>query len=594
MKSRVMFMLLIISLLIFALTIIGCGDDDDDDESGSPSDDDDDDDDDNDDDDDDNDDNDDTTYKGTHLLPGPNEEGYDADLEAKADRYDRQNLLFNCAGNGINSDLSVSAANTAERQLIEEFLQTSDSWDFETWSGGQAVFDVITGYHKVAGLYGGVGIAADAFRYGVLRDQGYTTEDVDRAREFLQRSIESMFIAVEITGEPGVIARGYCRLDIPTSYTSIVTTPLFDTFGNPLPTEKNNGTWRDDNSADHRFPNIIWEDSCSRDMYIGWASAFAAVWEVIKDDSTFDQDTKDKLQQYASELGQSLMVERTGGPGSLGQAFDLEIFDADGRTTFHGYINENAWDRIYLAWLPLKDGFYAMMTLGIVSALAYVSEDQVLEEYLYDELIGERGLDVLVYNHMLGVNLWYQTNYSATNMAMEGALLAQRYINDPVVRDNIRHATYVHLYENGPVFNRQPEEYQYSLYDFIYAAAVSGSSAFNTMLEAPDFDAIDRGVETLYGFAEPPYWDYEVINCDETELASGNCTLNDGTQVTVLGEVGRKGTLMVKEPIPQAVRPPSNYHWRSCPYSPNGGGDGSNMLPGVDFRWAYWYGRWVK
>jgi len=599
----VIFLMGILSLTAF---LPSCDDDDDDNDSGgdddaSPDDDDDDtsptdgDDDDDNDDNDNNDDNDDNdTYEGTSLIPGPDEDGYDSDLEAKADRYDRAHLLFSCSGNGINSDVAVSLGQPADRQLIEDFIQTTDSWDFEAFSGGSSPLDVITEHQKVAGLYAGVGIAADAYRYGVLRDQGYPAEDVDRARTFLERGIEGLIVAAEIPGAEGVIVRGFCRTDVSDACANIETTPLFDEFGNPLPEEKNNGTWREDNTADNRYPNYKWEDSCSRDMFIGWATAFAAVWEVIRDDSTFDQEIKDKLQLYAGQIGRSLMVERTGGPGSLGQAFDLEIFDADGRTTFHGYINENNWDRVYLAWLPIKDGMYALMSLGAVAALTYCSEDPVLEEYLYDHLVGERHLDDIAMTHQLGVNLGIITNYSATNMAMQGALLAFRYIDDPAVREKMRYATETHLYLNGTQLHRQPEEYAYSLFDFIQAANMSGASAFNAMRRDPDFDALARGIQTLFDFQEPPYWEYEIINCDEAEIASGHCVLNDGSEVTVLGYVGRNDSLITQEPIPHAVRPPSNYHWRSSPYNPNGGDEGQRMAPGVDFRFAYWFGRWVR
>jgi hypothetical protein len=287
------------------------------------------------------------------------------------------------------------------------------------------------------------------------------------------------------------------------------------------------------------------------------------------------------------------MVERIGGPGSNGQAFDLEIFDADGRTTFHGYMNENNWDRVYLAWLPVKDGFYSMMALGIVAALAYCSEDAVLEDYLYNELIGQRHLDNIIVANVLGVNMGKITNYSNTNMAFQGALLAGRYINNEKVRNKVRYATIQHLYYTG-ISHTKPKEYSYSLYDFVYAANVSGASAFNKMRQAPDLEAVKRGVQTLSEYSESPYWDYEVINCDEAEIASGDCTLNDGTKVKVLGNVGRNDDLITEQPIPQRVRPPSNYHWRSNPYQPNRSGSGANLLPGVDFRFAYWFGRFVK
>jgi len=417
---------------------------------------------------------------------------------------------------------------------------------------------------------------------------------VERARGFLLRGIEGLFTAVEITGVEGVIARGFCRRDVPGPCVNQETTPLFDGDGHPLPPEKNNGTWRMDSSGGG-FPDHIWEDSCSRDMLIGWAAAFGAVWEVIGDDPAFSAEVKGRLQSHASRIGRSLMVKRTGGPGSMGQAFDLEIHDADGRTTFHGYLNENAWDRLYLPWLPIKDGMYALMSLGIVGALTYCSQDPVLEAYLYDHLIGERGLDRIAANHQLGVHLGNQTNFSGVNMALQGALLAQRYIRDPAVRNRVRIATAFRLYRAKPLRPEgYPEAYAYSLFDFTYAVAVSGASAFGPMRRAPDPEAVARGVGTLHDFRGPPYWDEKIINCDEDEIASGRCVLLDGTHVQVLGEVGRNNDLITREPIPAAVRPPSNYHWRSNPYRPNGGGDGSRMNPGVDFRYAYWYGRFVR
>ena len=66
----------------------------------------------------------------------------------------------------------------------------------------------------------------------------------------------------------------------------------------------------------------------------------------------------------------------------------------------------------------------------------------------------------------------------------------------------------------------------------------------------------------------------------------------------MLGCYGWKGTLIEDTPVPMAIRPASNYHWRSNPYSVNSGGVhdemGGQMLPAVDFRIAYWLGRWAK
>jgi hypothetical protein len=101
-------------------------------------------------------------------------------------------------------------------------------------------------------------------------------------------------------------------------------------------------------------------------------------------------------------------------------------------------------------------------------------------------------------------------------------------------------------------------------------------------------------VETLKEFKVPPFWDFAIENCDAAELESKSCTANDGTHIDVLGAVGWKGDLVAKQPVPMRLRPPSNYYWRSNPYEFNGGGDGSGLLPAVDFRVAYWTGRFTR
>jgi hypothetical protein len=69
----------------------------------------------------------------------------------------------------------------------------------------------------------------------------------------------------------------------------------------------------------------------------------------------------------------------------------------------------------------------------------------------------------------------------------------------------------------------------------------------------------------------------------------------DGTtELSLLGYVGRGDKLVSREPVPMRVRPPSNYYWRSNPYEPNSEGDTDRLLGAVDFRYAYWLGRWTR
>lgn len=527
-------------------------------------------------------------YTSAHLIPGPCQAGFDAALERKAFAHDRQFHLFNAVALGVNTDITVDLEQSEDRAKIEDFLKNHEGWDFEAFAGKKSDA-MITTNHKVAGLYAGMGILADAFRYGTLRDQGYPAVEVNVARQQLLRAIETMHIAQEITGVEGVIARGLAK-KVWGEHGGYDIVPLFDATGNPLPAEKNNGCWRADNSGKH--PDLIWEDSISRDMLIGWAAAMAAVWEVIRDDGAFDAQVKERMKANARALAKALMVVRPSG-------YDMEVPDADGRTTLHGYLNEHNIDgKIYNDMV--RNGFHAIMGLGIVAAYAYICEDPEVEAFLNDKLIAERDFPGICLNDMMLVDMGVGSNYSNYNMAFTGAWLVMRYVRDETARDTLRQAIKRELYAR-PGQDRQPSEIKYSLYDFVYAAAQGEHAAWRAADNKVDLDAVRRGVETLQDYAEAPYWDYAVINCPEAlcdeenpDVANPDCIGLDGTPIKLLGCVGRNGDLVAAEPIPWRILGPSNYHWRSNPYIPNRDGNGSNLLPGVDFRAAYWMGRYVS
>jgi hypothetical protein len=519
------------------------------------------------------------------MIPGPGEEGYDSDLALKAERYDRQFTVFNSLAAGVNADVSVPLDNKQDRALIESFLRQDDGWDFEK-STGRPVKQVIDHWQKVAGAYAGPGAAADAFRYGVLRDRGYPRQEVDRAREQLVAAAKALHRSVAITGVPGVIARGYQRTDYPTGWDN-KTVPLFDSNGDPLPEPKNNGTWREDNSG--KYPDYIWEDSCSRDMYIGWAIGFAAVWEVIHDDDTIAPDIKDALKVDARALALELSKVRESG-------FDLEIPDADGRITFHGYLHEKNFDRVYTT-LP-RNGQHAVMALGSVAAWAYITNDPEVKTYLYQTLLEERKLAKVVKEWIKLIHVWPLTNFSNYNMAFQGAWLALRYIDPeraPLAYQDLMLAVEEGLYSPSGI-THLPKEQKQSFYDVVYAVGRAGANVWRAPGQPTDTGALARGLETLNEFPDPPYWERSQINCDDEEIATEACTGQDGTRFDLLGYVGRGGKLVADQPVPMRIRPPSNYHWRSNPYQVNSGSadDSPRLLPGVDFRFVYWLGRWVR
>ncbi len=519
-------------------------------------------------------------YEWRALIPGPAETGYDSALEQIARRRDRQMHVFHTPPTGVNAEISIDRSRVEERALIEDFLAGENGYDFEAYSG-RTVADVVDSWWKVAGMYGGAGLAADAFRYGVLRDQCYSQEEIEPALDHLLQGLESFHLAVVITGGT-TIARGFANKDFPGG-SDVETTPLLDGQGNPLPAEKNNGTWREDNSGG-LYPNFVWEDSCSRDMLIGWMVGLGAAWEVLRDDPGLPPTLREKLQHDALAVGENLRTVRESG-------YDLELLDADGRTTYHGYLNENNLDRTYID--GVRNGFYALMALGIVAVLVEVSGDPGLRRYLYQELIAERDLPAIAAAQTLELNLDKVTNFSNYNMAFDGAWLALRHIDDPDARASLRESLEKELYDT-PGASFQPVEQKQSFFDLVYAAGMCDAAAGRACTAAPDQQAIARALETLREFPEPPFWEFGRANCDEAEIQSGHCIADDGSELTVLGYVGRNGDLICAEPLPMSTRPSSNYYWRSNPYRPNDGAEGPGMFAGPDFSLAYWLGRWVR
>jgi hypothetical protein len=500
----------------------------------------------------------------------------DAALDAAARRFDRGFVALHAAYTGVNTE--VTAVDPAARARIERFLTEDDGWDFAAFDGAPP--EDVASWAKVAGAYAGAGAAADAFRYAVLRDEGAACDEIDRARAQLHAALDAIHRAVAITGAPGVIARGYQRRDRPGF--SETTTPLFDAMGNPLPEVKNNGTWRDDQSG--LYPEYAWEDSCSRDMLIGWVLGMGALWEVGRNDPTIDAARLATLAEDASAIAQRLM--EVGAEG-----YDLEIHDADGRLTYHAYLHESAVDRTYVRNFR-RNGQHAIMALGIFATLARVSGDPAVADYLHNDLVRARDLPGIVRDHVGLIDFGVSTNYSNYNMAFTGGWLAQRYLCDPDAREAVRTGVLDELYgTSGTPW--QPVDQAQSFFDLV-ALAASGRATADAPLE-PGWDASMLGRATMTLRELPsPYWAEGRTNCDATELASFACTGLDGTPLPLSMDPGRGDSIVSTVPVPMRIRPPSNYLWRSNPYEVNRDGSPLALYPAVDFRLAYWMARHLR
>ncbi len=579
----------LISLLIilfFALALLSCGSDQDSNDSDFVSDDDttgDDDNNDNDNDDDDNNDDDDTGEPLLSLIPGPDEPGYDGDLEQKALRYAQQYHGVSSLPHGFF--LEAYIPDPTSREAIEEWLTNSDvEENFEDYSGNP-VYDVIDQYGQYGdtGAFGGPTMLGQTSRYRMIRDG--LIDDADQLpflREKLLQALDMVHITQEITGEPGLMARGFRPPDAPGP--PVVTTPLHDGYGNPLP-EPKRIVWREDNSDDGLYPGYVWKDDLSKDQLNGFMLGMAAIWDVIADDPDIPANYKTRLRDDVAAIGDRLMeiAPETG--------LDLTIRDADGRLTKHHDLNPRELEGFVLP-PAFGNGFNGIMALSIFKSIATITSEQRFMDFYY-EMIEDRD-----YFRYIDMTLKFAytgpfTNWSNINMMYSAIYPLLRFEGD----DDL------FAYYQGVLKSDLWSSY------FPGWDVAGGGQAFNALIyaafgpDATDIDAAQQAAFDLSGFPDPPYWNEEVINCDDAEVETGQCLAIDGTTILelagtwVLGTfvpyIGHNDTLQTFDPVPRHLRPGSNYNWRHSPYKVNDDYR-SRLNPGGDFHAVYWLGRHLK
>jgi hypothetical protein len=514
------------------------------------------------------------------LIPGPGESGYDAALEAKMDGLARvQDAILSAP---IGWGLEAFVDDPADRAAIDAFV-ASGQRDFRAQSGMHP-YEVIDLYEEQGdlGMFGGVQVAGLAWRYTVLRGSGAPAADVDAARAALRRAIEGLHWYTQVTGVPGGVARGIMRVEPEAGDPALpnprpTTIPLFDASGNPLPAVKD-PVWREDNSGE--LPFLVWFDDTSKDQIDGYILALGAAYDAIEGDPSFDPMLAQRLRDDARAIGHRLMERVMVGMHSL----DLVLVDADGRpTSFHDLSAEEISPGIVIG--RVRNGFNAIMALGMIRTLYHVSGDESIGRFYYESLVGDRDYWAAVDDTLMGMYVGLGTNFSNVNMAFVAAWGVARYETDPVVVARFRAALEGALY--APGVPREARGLGQPFFDFLYAGFREAGAT-----DAAGMRAVSEGLATLREQRGAPYWNPAVENCDAAEIASSDCVGIDGTLLPLAG-VGRGGSPVAMAPVPIRIRPPSNFEHRSDPHDVNGGG-GNRLNPGADMVAAYWMGRLLR
>lgn len=479
-----------------------------------------------------------TVWTLASVIPGPGEEGFDLFLWEKAKRWDDR--VWTC--------------------LAPEGLALWLEWD----SKENPTRMIKYGGYSSEAMFGGSGAACDAMRYAIT--------GLERDRIRLLKAIRGISILQEITGVRGLIARAFWtpRMGQPDGEP----VPLFDENGNPLP-EPKVGVWRNDNSEGRKFPGYLWLDDVSRDQYCGYMYGLAVIHEVIKDDPTIPQMWKDRVKDIARGIGEHMMTKRNRPDGKVK---DLMIIDADGRRTEHGNWNEpmSYWEQESDIEPP---GFNALCVLSFVKTIAHITGEKKFDAF-YKELLEER--DYKGYASRIFLNFRQKTNYNNYNMAFMAIYPLILFETDPSLKQLYQYILEYRLWTDETGF-KMVKEQKNPFWNMIFLAVrKNGYKPGDENAEIALADTLD----TLYRFAEPPFWMREVKNspdyceCDEWWCENRKDCIPD-----------RGGNICAVKPVPWEKRPPSNFMARNNPYQLDGGYNAPHELPGTTFRNAYWLGR---
>jgi hypothetical protein len=515
---------------------------------------------------------------GTLLLSGSAAHAQpilaaDPALDALAASYERQQDTFARAESGQNLDAFIKPADI---QTVKDFFAQGQSFQAFT---GKHPFDVVETFdeHGDMGNFSGIASVGLAARLMVLKRDNASAAEITRARDACIRAARTWHVYASIGG-PGVVARGVRRVTplagepaLPGTVPPLV--PLKDGLGAPLPASKTD-TWRAPVASG--FDGWIWLDNTSKDQLSGYALGVLWLWDALRTDASAPKDVVDALVTDLVGFAKELMKIGSG------PNVDLVAHDADGRPTSFGDLNSRLVDGssgiVLGANSSIQNGFNAALAMGIIRAAHRMSGDAVLKKYYEDDLVTTRDYPRHAVDTATLLFVGEATNFSNANMLAIALATLGRIETVPAVRARLTQLI-DKFWDSGN--NRSAKFAKQPWFDVIVAGF--GGSA------RPEVPA--RMHDALVAYPAVPTLQRDVINCDAAEIAALSCLAVDGvTTIPLSSSKGRGGSFVSTLSVPVAVRPDTNFAWRSDPFGVNDG-PSNRLNPRGDWLAAYWLGK---
>ena len=373
-----------------------------------------------------------------------------------------------------------------------------------------------------SGCWSGTMCAGTAWRYAVTRDP----DDLEKVR-LCATALDRLR---RITGQPGLLARGYAHRD--DSYSSGDFTS-FQPEDPSSPNHRGEGEWED----------WYWRGDVSRDQYTGVMLGWLTLYE-----ATEDEEIRALARENLEAMGDHIWDH------------GLRIVES-GEMTTHGQLSGYWIDQV-----PFVNGFNALICLAWFKAIHHVTGLERFAEY-HDTLLGRRYLelmDLFVYAYM-----GYETKWFNVHMAFDNIYIYLKMLED----DRPLHDEVVRIFEKwlwDPAGLRLGQRHarleMNPWFSFLHADGTGERDAVALYLALVNFSDYPIWIE--HERYVDNSWRPEVVpNPDHPEWAI--------------------------DPLPIPWRHSSNFVWHRCPYTIAGGTDTDREYAGNGYITPYWLGRYA-